>query len=275
MIARFDRDEAPTTISQTLGADGVVIIDGLFDAELVDRVRTEVGKDLDAQRPGGGTFYGQRAKRLGGLLQLSDAMAEIIAEPILLDVISEILLPNCYNFRLGVAAILENWKGGTPQPLHRDGDIYSPFLRLDKEAFVTVMIAGTDFTCENGGTRVVPGSHQWERTRQASETEEQQLEMRQGSAALWLGSTLHGMAVNHTDGPRMGIVMGYALGWLRQEEEQFLVVTPERARQLPEGARRVLGYQSHGPYLGWVGGNDPVAFEGDTTNPADLSKLLI
>jgi ectoine hydroxylase-related dioxygenase (phytanoyl-CoA dioxygenase family) len=64
------------------------------------------------------------------------------------------------------------------------------------------------------------------------------------------------MAVNRTDRPRAGIVTGYSVGWLRQEENQYLTVPPEIAAGLPEHLQRLIGYQAHSPILGWVGGRD-------------------
>ena len=50
----------------------------------------------------------------------------------------------------------------------------------------------------------------------------------------------------------------YNLGWLKQEEAQFLVNPPEVAKHYPERLQRLLGYQMHEPFLGWVDLQDPV-----------------
>ena len=49
------------------------------------------------------------------------------------------------------------------QVLHRENAIYQPYVEhLEMpEYIVSAMWVGTDFTEENGATRVVPGSHQW------------------------------------------------------------------------------------------------------------------
>ena len=51
----------------------------------------------------------------------------------------------------------------------------------------------------------------------------------------------------------------YILGWLRQEENQYLAVPPEIARTLPENLQRLVGYQLSGG-LGFSGdvGKDPI-----------------
>jgi hypothetical protein len=46
--------------------------------------------------------------------------------------------------------------------------------------------------------------------------------------------------------------VGYSLGWLRQEENQYLACPPEIARTLPEGLLRLMGYQRGSVGLGYV-----------------------
>ena len=48
----------------------------------------------------------------------------------------------------------------------------------------------------------------------------------------------------------MGLITTYALGWLRQEVNQYLAVPPDIARQYDPTIRRLLGYTAHGSSLG-------------------------
>ena len=118
------------------------------------------------------------------------------------------------------------------------------------------MWAVSDFTEENGATRLVPGSHLWEREREATKGEVVQGAMSKGSVLVWLGTLLHGMGVNGTDTPRTGLVSAYSVGWLPQEENQYLACPPEVAAGLPEKVQQLLGYKAHSPILGWVEDRD-------------------
>ena len=80
--------------------------------------------------------------------------------------------------------------------------------------------------------------------------------MTKGSVLYYLGSTIHGGGANRSQLPRSGLVTTYSLGWLRQEENQYLSVPREVADSYPEHVRRLMGYQAHGKYLG-VYPNDP------------------
>ena len=56
---------------------------------------------------------------------------------------------------------------------------------------------------------------------------------------------------------RTGAITGYSLGWLRQEENQYLAVPPAVAKNLREDVQHLIGYHLHDIFLGWVEGHDP------------------
>ena len=51
--------------------------------------------------------------------------------------------------------------------------------------------------------------------------------MKAGSVLVYSGSVFHGGGENRSDGDRMGINITYTLGWLRQEENQYLSCPPK------------------------------------------------
>ncbi len=61
----------------------------------------------------------------------------------------------------------------------------------------------------------------------------------------WLGGTLHGAGANTSDDWRYGIVLTYSVGWIRQEENQYLDVPPEIARALDPALRDLIGYKMY------------------------------
>lgn len=143
------------------------------------------------------------------------------------------------------------------QFLHRENAIYQPFIEpLDmREFIVSTMWAGTDFTVENGATRLVPGSQQWPEDRLAEPAEIAQAVMKKGSVVLWLSRTLHGAAKSTADENRTGYFASYIADWFRQEENQYIVVPPEVARTYSTPARQIIGYRSS-PSVGWAKGRD-------------------
>jgi ectoine hydroxylase-related dioxygenase (phytanoyl-CoA dioxygenase family) len=118
---------------------------------------------------------------------------------------------------------------------------------------VGTMWAVTDFTDEMGATRMVVGSHLWEEDPDDVDPSlAAPAVMTKGSVLLYTGSIFHGGGANTTDSWRIGMNVGYSLGWLRQEENQYLACPPEIARTLPEGLLRLMGYQRGSYSIGYV-----------------------
>ena len=70
--------------------------------------------------------------------------------------------------------------------------------------------------------------------------------MTAGSVAFWLGRTYHGAGENRSDSWRYGAIAGYTLGWLRSQQNQYVLVPREEVRAMPESLRSLVGYASHG-----------------------------
>jgi ectoine hydroxylase-related dioxygenase (phytanoyl-CoA dioxygenase family) len=76
--------------------------------------------------------------------------------------------------------------------------------------------------------------------------------MPRGSVVLYTGRTVHGGGANDSDAWRTGVNVDYVLGWLRQEENQYLSVPRDVAAALPEEVQRLMGYQLGAYALGYV-----------------------
>ena len=167
---------------------------------------------------------------------------------------------NCNYYQVGATLLLELYgPEGKNQVLHRENANYQPFIESllpnMSEIIMSVIWAGTDFTVENGATRLVPGSHQWPEERVAEQHEIAQALMPKGSAVIWLSRSLHGSGASRSSDGRIGYFHSYIVDWLRQEENQYIAVSTEAARRLPLPSRQLLGYRSS-KSLGWVKGRD-------------------
>jgi ectoine hydroxylase-related dioxygenase (phytanoyl-CoA dioxygenase family) len=122
------------------------------------------------------------------------------------------------------------------------------------------MWALTDFTAENGATHILPGTsvlNDDDGLRVAA----LQAEMGRGSVLFYDGKVLHGGGANRSDAVRKGVNITYSVGWVRQEENQFLACPIEIARTLDDDLLRMMGYQQGAFALGYVGDQqDPLAW---------------
>ena len=272
-VSHLSRNDPTEAIVGQLRENGAVIVDDLLDPDLLSRFKAEIDGIL-AEVPEGRAlsnpfyqvFFGAQTRHLSGVAGYSRIFAEeILCDPLYQRVCDEILLPFCVNYRLNVAHILYRGPGSEQQLLHRDEDVWIHLPKPHPEIQVASVIALNDFTVENGATRVAPGSNRWQRERRAEPSELAAAEMRAGAAVLYLGSTLHGGGPNTTeDERRRGMHLSFNVGWLRTEENNYLVTPLEKVRDLPERALELLGYRVHdairhaGGALGLYRSNDPL-----------------
>jgi ectoine hydroxylase-related dioxygenase (phytanoyl-CoA dioxygenase family) len=272
----------PDAVHAIIERDGAVILEGLLSTEVVALVNEEVGSILDAADPDAElfnpvmkAFHGPYTKQVSGVCALSPTFAtEVMCHPLLLALCDRILLPSCARYQLNLGHLLQRGPGAEEQLLHRDEAVWSDVPKPAPELQMATVIAFVDFTRENGGTRIVPGSHRWadrnlspaEQFAQPPPTTEQiaYAEMAAGSAVVYTGGTIHAGGSNMTEIPRRGAHLSYCLGWLRTEENNYLAVPPRIAANLPRQAQELLGYAVHdsiprgGGYLGMVHMQDPL-----------------
>jgi ectoine hydroxylase-related dioxygenase (phytanoyl-CoA dioxygenase family) len=264
MIQSFDNTAACAEIVAALRRDGCAIVRGLADASTVKAVRAEFAPYLAAirseppknvsYRSVGEEFLPGNTTRVTGAIAKSPTCRSLVTHPVILSICDAILLPNCSSYQVCTTAALEIHPGAPAQALHRE-DLLWPYIPFPHENLeVATMWAISDFTQANGATRLVPSSHLWPSERVARDEEVVAAEMPSGSVLLWLDHTFHAAGANCANMSRFGLALIYNLGWLRQEENQYLAVPPEVARTLPEKLQRLVGYQMHEPGLGFVGG---------------------
>jgi ectoine hydroxylase-related dioxygenase (phytanoyl-CoA dioxygenase family) len=250
-LERFDPDAGIDAITHALRRDGAVILREWASKQTAESVAAELRPYFDSEGElSQNDFNGYQTLRVSGILARSRRSAELIGHSRLLQIVDQILLPHCINYRIGSVTGIEVCPGETAQLLHRDDGIY-PIRIPGVEWQVSANWSLDDFTLANGATRLVPGSHQWKEPRFPTEDDVVQAPMPKGSAVAYLGSILHGSGPNASEQPRMGVVATYSLGWLRQEENHYLTIPREIADGYPERIRRLMGYQGHGRLLGW------------------------
>jgi len=259
-IPRYRPDAQPADISGALLDSGVVIIDRLADGECCDRVLTEVRPWSASSPTGGDEFSGANTRRTGALLTRCPSTVAMVAHPLILDVVDRTLWPKKTTFQLHLTQSIAIGPNSAPQILHRDQWCYDFFpFPEDVVVEVSCIWAIQDFTAHNGATRVVPGSHRLAHGVRVADAEAAVAEMPRGSVVMYLGSTFHGGGANVSDETRYGINVDYVLGWLRQEENQYLSYTLDEVRQLPERVQRLLGYEVGAYALGYIdGGRSPM-----------------
>ena len=264
-IPRCAAGASAQEVSAELREHGVVIIERLAEEDLCDRLTVELEPWLTESPPGGDDFAGRNTRRTGALLTRCPSSVAMVAHPLILDIVDRTLWADKTTFQLHLTQSIAIGPGSPPQMLHRDQWCFDFFpFPTDVDVEVSSMWALHDFTDRNGATRVVPNSHRLADGSRFSHEQSLPAEMPRGSVVLYLGSTHHGGGSNQSDQVRIGINVDYVLGWLRQEENQYLSYTLDEVRQFPERVQRLLGYEVGAYALGYIdGGRSPMELLGD------------
>jgi ectoine hydroxylase-related dioxygenase (phytanoyl-CoA dioxygenase family) len=257
--------------------NGYTILEDAIEPELVteivtaiDRLERELVENPSLasgpqQLPERKNFDGPHALRITGeVLALEEFFPRAAAHPAVLAMADAILGPQCL---LATAITLVLGPGQPRQVLHVD-DMYLPLPRPHQALSVNFIWALTDFTAENGATRVVPGSHLWAEEFQTVQNlvgvqnqdayETVPAEMKQGSVFVMHGSLVHGGGSNTSDARRYGMAMDYCQGWIRQRENLQHGVPMKTLRTYPPRVQELIGVRGKfGGSVGNIGLLDP------------------
>ena len=242
-----------TRLLADLDRHGYAVAESLLSADEAAAVRTGLRDVLDRTPTGRNDFEGFSTRRIYALFAKTRAFDPLAVHPLLLQVLDSVLGP---SYQLSAPTGIEIGPGEKAQVLHTDDGIY-PLPRPHPEVVLNSMWALDDFTEENGATRVVPGSHRWTDRRPVDPDETITVTMPAGSVLFILGTLWHGGGANRTDRTRLGVLLEYAAGWLRPQENHVLAVPPDVVRTLPTRLQELLGYGIHPPFVGYVDGRHP------------------
>jgi ectoine hydroxylase-related dioxygenase (phytanoyl-CoA dioxygenase family) len=243
--------------------EGYSVVENAIEPALLDALRADLERIEREQKvvPASNVFEGFKTVRIYNLLARGKVYEAIPVHESVLPIVERVLDGGCLVSSLSSIAIDP---GETPQPIHADDQII-PLPRPHPPIVCNTMWAVTDFTRDNGATRVVPGSHKADRAPVFGEPLETiAAEMRRGSVLVYNGSLWHGGGANETMSRRIGIAMNYCAGWARQQENQQLGIPLDVARGFSERLRKLCGF---GLYRGLIG-------HIDKCSPVDLLDAM-
>ena len=254
-LAYFDADADSDDVLTTLREDGACVLVDVMSDELRSRVNSELQPFIAATPTGRDDFTGRLTGRTGALVARSTAARDLVMHPVTTNLAQKFLEPYTDKIQLHLTQIINIQPGQGAQPRHRDRLAWGGYLPAEIEPQFNTIWALTDFTEENGATRVVPGSVGWPDDRRAADDETTQAVMTAGSVLLYSGSVIHGGGKNFSNADRTGVNITYCLGWLRTEENQYLSCPPEIAKSLDHDLQEMLGYTMGSYALGYY--SDP------------------
>lgn len=279
-LTHVPADTSAEVIHEILARDGALVIDELASPEEMDAITAEMAPFVDATPNGSDDFSGRTTKRTGALIARSPSSREIVSHPLILDV-AERLMHQASAFQIHLTQIIAIGPDSPGQSIHRDEWAFDFFaFPSNVHPQCNTIWAMTDFTEENGATRVIPGSQDWPVDLGHSVDETIPVEMTKGSCLLYTGKVYHGGGANRSDAVRSALNLTYSAAWLRQEENQYLSCPREVALGLDDDLLKLMGYRIGAYALGYAddvrdpldalrGATGSMAF-GDSPNTAAL-----
>ncbi|MFJ9390924.1 phytanoyl-CoA dioxygenase family protein [Nocardioides sp. NPDC101246] len=254
------RDASVEEILAIVARDGGVILKNFLTQDQIDRFNADVEPAMEALRPGSTheneivqAFHGNNTKRLTNLVTLSPTFRdEIIDKDLVHDLCDATFLEESGTYWMTTAQVIEIGPGNDAQMLHRDLENWFPFIGMGKagpEVALNFLIAFTDFTEENGATRVIPGSNHWDDYEDRGTPEATvPAEMEAGDALFFSGKTVHGGGANRSGNEfRRAVAFALNPGFLTGEEAYPFLVDLEVAKSLSPRVQRLLGFRSQYP----------------------------
>jgi ectoine hydroxylase-related dioxygenase (phytanoyl-CoA dioxygenase family) len=242
---------------QRIAEDGYTILPDAIEPGLLDEIDEALLRlehDLGIV-PADNLFEGLHTTRVYNLLIHGTTFQKIPVHPNVLPVVEGVLDPGLLISSLSSIAI---GPGEQRQPIHADDQLI-PLTRPHVPIICNTMWAITDFTEENGATRLIPGSHKRDESPNPLEPYDDTIAavMAKGSVLVWVGSLWHGGGANHTDQRRVGIAMNYCAGYIRQQENQQLGIPPELVRTFSRRLQELVGYSVYNGLIGHIDKKHP------------------
>lgn len=270
-------DEVITIIER----DGGLIIKDFLTSSQLSQMQADLLPALEEKPTGPDEFFGKHTRRLSALFARTRISADVVTHPLFIEPARHFICVSeqrwagesqfevkC-DLQVGMSQAIQIGPGEGGQALHRDDGAFFWRRSYGREARLQIMIALTEFTAQNGGTMVIPGSHRWDDDRPPLLEEAIPTVMAEGSALLFLGGVYHGGGTNRTQAEwRTGVTYSLDASNVRQEENHYIALTRELVASYPEVVQRLLGWSMSGRALGWIEEN------GVLTDPNFLLKPL-
>jgi ectoine hydroxylase-related dioxygenase (phytanoyl-CoA dioxygenase family) len=235
-----------------LERDGYTVIEDAFDAQLADALLADLARLERELGEGSGKnpFEGYKTVRIYNLLARGKIYEQIPVHEAVLPVVEGVLDRGCLVSSLSSIAI---GPGEVAQPIHAD-DMLVPLEKPHAPIVCNTMWALTEFTEENGATRLLPGTHKGASNPELGREYEGTVAavMRKGSVLVFNGSIWHGGGANRTSARRVGIAMNYCAGFIRQQENQQLGIPRDVAKGFSPRLQKLVGYAIYRGLLGHI-----------------------
>ncbi len=239
-----DHDQAKSDLEQF----GYCLVAGALSAAEVSDLRERLVEQAAAEAQAGiGSLDGGAAKanqRVWNLINKGRVFEALLLNPVIEDFVTHVL---------GEHALLSSMSaniagpGGEPEILHYD-QMSIPPQPGDTPLGLNVAFFLDEVFEENGGTRLMPGSHRRGVAPQDPYSSDGTIAAAgpAGTAMIMNSLFWHGTGANRTKARRHVILADFKRYWVRPQENHVLSLRPEVAARLPDRVLTMLGFRCTG-----------------------------
>jgi ectoine hydroxylase-related dioxygenase (phytanoyl-CoA dioxygenase family) len=233
---------------------GYCLIEDALSSEQNQLIYQRIVEQAQAERDLGVAYLSDSQQNLWSLVNKGEVFvrcmthdADAIQAGLLIEQLLDEMLGSGWHHLSNLANI--SFPGCRPQGLHQDQGLVGSYTFLDAPILVNTVYVLQDVDEVNGGTLVVPGSHQ--RYIEGHGTFGElpppiNLEAPAGTIMLMDGRVLHGGAVNRSDDLRYIITNSVVRPFIRQQESFHLTIRPEILANASEKFLWRCGFQANG-----------------------------
>ena len=250
---------------------GYSIAKGVIDPEFCNEIKAEISRMERIGPPSivQNEFTGYKTLRYFDLLNQAEVWERVAIYPKVTDVIRGVLGNDFLLSTMGTAVIDP---AETTQRIHCDDALYG-IKRPHKHLVCNTMWALSDFSKDNGATRIVPFSHKLEHypddqisrgsmqkidpTGADQNYECIQAEMPAGSVCFVVGTCYHGGGANVSNERRWALTINYCAGSQRQQENLMLAHTRAKLASFSPELQAILGLKTSNFGVGHINAGDP------------------
>ena len=197
------------------------------------------------------------------LINKGDCFLKLIDHPKILPLIQHIIGDRVCLCSMGAHM---NGSGNERMALHQDQWPLVPHP-MEFAFMANVMYLISDNSPENGGTRLIPGSHKWPlldyKTANSEEVQKMAVSLTapKGTAIVWEGRVWHGNGLNRSGSIRSNISTAFLQPWVKPQEYHQYSIRDEVIQRLSDKQKHILGFSP----FGTLGGHD-----GSSVSPTDF-----
>lgn len=216
--------------------DGWCVVEGVIPDDEVSTVRESVLATVKVAESATDPTRAMKVVR-GSLINVDQSFAPYVSDPRIVRV-AEALWGK--HVKITITTTVVNFPGNRPAgwpsdwPFNQKHAAIVPAPYPDTPMLITVIFMLVDFTNENGGTLIVPGSHRipsnWTsdfgENNLSPHPSQTQITGSAGSVLIFDSRMWHAVATNNSDQPRAAVTVRYGPWWLNVNP--FVPGTPER-----------------------------------------------